>query len=155
MAGAVGNAFNGSSTFFSSLAVHKFGFKKTYTCILIFEIILAASIYFLRKNTYLYVICVCLSFICQGTHFSCFPTAVNNIFGLRLGGLVFSFLVFGVTLSSFLGFVLVNIGTSIPTLAIYIAAAISAVVALLILIRFDESPLRAGVESQKQENQDS
>lgn len=137
-----------------SFAVQKYGFKRIYFGVLIAEIILAASIYFLRKNTAFYSIWVCMSFFCQGTHFSCFPSGVNAIFGLSLGGLVFSFLVFAVSLSSFAGFLIVNFGGSnIPTLAVYIIAAVCAACALLLLIKFDETPFKVERGSQKQKQE--
>jgi len=50
------------------------------------QLIVSLSIYSVREHEALYVIWVSLSFLCEGGHFSMFPTVTAKMFGIQYGG---------------------------------------------------------------------
>ena len=82
VAGALGAMCNGLSSFGWGTVIDKLGFKRIYAIIMLIEICVAFSIYFSRSHQYLYILLVCCSFLCQGGHFSCFPSISVKVFGI-------------------------------------------------------------------------
>jgi len=50
---------------------------------------------------------VSLSFLCEGGHFSMFPTVAAKIFGIQYGGQIYTIMFFFIAFSSTLGFLIV------------------------------------------------
>ena len=59
----------------------KYGFKKTFTVIMVLQLISNLLIYPLRKSPYCYIFFVCLSLMTEGAHFVLFPGVSATIFG--------------------------------------------------------------------------
>ena len=86
LAGALGSVCNGSSRIMWASIQDKFGFKRVYFCLLLIQIVMCFSIFYLKSYAFLYVSCICFSFLCEGGHFSMFPTAAAKIFGIQNAG---------------------------------------------------------------------
>jgi MFS transporter, OFA family, oxalate/formate antiporter len=81
-AGAIGSVCNGGSRIFWATLQDKYGFKKVYTCLLTLQLIVAFSIYSVKESAFFYTLWVSFSFLCEGGHFSMFPTLSAKIFGI-------------------------------------------------------------------------
>jgi hypothetical protein len=88
----------------------------------------------------LYIIWVCISYLCEGGQFSCFPVVMANIFGLTNGGIITTLAFIAVPVSSISSFLLVYFDFE-PT-NIYIVGAVLTFINLCILIVFDESEMK-------------
>lgn len=84
--GAIGSVFNGSSRILWATLQDKFGFKKVYLCLMLLQLVTCSAIYFSKNNFFLYTVLVACSFLCEGGHFSMFPTVSAKVFGIKSGG---------------------------------------------------------------------
>lgn len=88
----------------------KFGFKSVYFVLMSIQLCVSCSIYYVRKDPVLYVIWVALAFLCEGGHFSMYPTACVKLFGIQEGGQIFTVMFLITPLSSLLGLLIVETG---------------------------------------------
>lgn len=83
LAGSLGGIMNGAGRIVWAALQDKYGFKLIYFLILIIQIIISGTIYFVVSwNKYMYVVWVAISYSTLGAHFSVFPTVCTTIFGL-------------------------------------------------------------------------
>ena len=80
-----------------------------------------------------------MSYLCEGGHFSVFPTAIVKIFGITNGGFITTLAFFAVPVSSIMSFVCVQLDFHFHT--ILIIASILTFINLCILIKFDDSEM--------------
>ena len=104
IAGAVGSVCNGSSRVIWASFQDKYGFKKVYLVLLIVQLIISSALWSCRFNPILYILGVGIAFLCEGGHFSMFPTACVNIFGIVNGGFVYSMMYCFIPLSALVSF---------------------------------------------------
>lgn len=57
------------------------GFKRVYAIILSIQVVICFTIYFAAQNPTLYTIWICLSWSCEGGHFSIFPPLSGKLYG--------------------------------------------------------------------------
>jgi len=108
IAGAIGSLCNGGSRIFWATIQDGYGFKKVYYVLLTIQLFVSLTMYHWRGNVIFYILCVALSFFCEGGNFSMFPTVAVNIFGVTNGGQIFTIMFFAVPLSSNFGFLMVH-----------------------------------------------
>lgn len=76
LAGSVGALVNGIFRVLWSLLLDKYSFRTIYSIILVIQIIMACSIYFIVViNKYLYMVWIIISYACLGGNFTTFPVA--------------------------------------------------------------------------------
>ena len=85
-AGALGSLCNGGSRILWATLYDHYGFKKVYFTLLCIQLVVSSTIFYLKMQPTLYTIWVGLSFLCEGGHFSLFPTLTCRIFGMTNGG---------------------------------------------------------------------
>lgn len=73
--GSFGSVANGVSSFVMASVMDKVSFKKVYTATMLLQLVVSASIYYLRFDAIIYTICVSCVGWCHGVHCSCFPAA--------------------------------------------------------------------------------
>jgi len=113
--GALGSVANGVSRFIWAFLQDKLGFKKVYMVLLVLQLILTSTIYFIATVPGLYLVWVMLSLSCEGGNFSMFPTVTSATYGLKVGPQLYSIIFSANGLSSITGallvkFVLADIG---------------------------------------------
>jgi hypothetical protein len=108
--------------------------------ILVIQIAVSSTIYFISYNKFLYIIWVCLSYICLGGHFSVFPTACVNIFGIKIGPKIFTFLFTAIGSTGIMGFLIGKYLLSILGYGMFftIASTLSLFSLALLIFSFDE-----------------
>ena len=82
IAGSVGSLCMAGSKLMWSLLYDHFGFKRIYACIMLTQIVVAASITMTTGSPMLYTIFTGLSFAFAGAHCSLFATFCAEIFGI-------------------------------------------------------------------------
>ena len=60
----------------------KFGFRPVYFVLLSIQLVVSLTIWEVKSNGTLYILWVSLAFLCEGGHFSMFPTATVKVFGM-------------------------------------------------------------------------
>jgi hypothetical protein len=105
--------------------------------ILIIQVAISSTIYFAINYKSLYIVWVCLSYFCLGGHFSVFPTACVNIFGMKIGPKVYTILFTAIGITSIFGFLtskylLSHIGYEI----FFMSSCLMTLLSLVILIFF-------------------
>jgi nitrate/nitrite transporter NarK len=108
LAGSIGSLCNGASRIMWATLIDSYGFKRVYFVLLVIQMFVAITMYPFRSYEYFYILCVGLSYTCEGGHFSMFPTAGASIFGVANGGQIFTIMFFTVPLSSNFGFLMVH-----------------------------------------------
>ena len=86
LAGAIGSICNGSSRIFWATLQDKYGFRNVYFWLLVLQLLISFTIFYVRKEAFLYTLWVACAFLCEGGHFSMFPTAAVKLFGIQNGG---------------------------------------------------------------------
>ena len=90
---------------------------------------------------------VACSFLCEGGHFSMFPTVSARVFGIRSGGLIGAFVMFAVPVASTTSFIIENYyGDDIPHWAIFACSAVLTVINIALLYFFDDRPILTAKE---------
>lgn len=149
LAGALGSVCNGCSRIFWASLQDKFGFKRVYFCLLLIQLGVSFTIFLVRKNVVLYTIWVCLSYLCEGGHFSMFPTAAVNIFGIENGGQIFSIMFQANSCSAIASFVVVQLTKENKNNhAVFNIAGILTAINFVLLYFFDDQPMK---KPQKEE----
>ena len=104
---------------------------------------MSISIYYAKSNDFLYILCVALSFLCEGGHFSCFPAACVKIFGIQNGGQIFTIMFFAIPISSLTSFFIVEFGKdSIDPQTIFVCASVLTVINMIQLYFFDDREMK-------------
>ena len=141
-AGAFGSICNGGSRIMWASLQDKYGFKKVYCVIMVLQLIISATTYYVRKDGTLYIIWVSIAFLCEGGHFSMFPTAAVKLFGIQNGGFLFTIMFFFIPLSSIIGFLIIQFGQDyISFEAVYQIAAGLSGLNLVLLYFFNENEI--------------
>lgn len=142
-AGSIGALANGASRIFWATLYDQYGFKRTYAVILAIQFTVSLVMYPLRASAYIYTLCVALTLLCEGGHFSLFPAAAANIFGLENGGQIFTLMFFAVPSSSMLGFGLVYFYQDVLGVQnIFLISSLLTAANMAILFFFDEQPMK-------------
>ena len=94
---------NGGCRFLWGYLMDKFGFKPLMSVIAGIEIVLAGSIYFVVKYSFLYVICILLIAACIGGHFSILAPLFNKVYGVEIGPQCYGFCGFCIGVSNLIG----------------------------------------------------
>lgn len=142
-AGSLGSVLNGGSKVLNGILADKIGFKKIYYVVLILQIILASTIYFIAQlDKAFYVIWVGLSQFALGAHFTLFPYVTARVFGIQSGGILYSILFNGFTIGSLLGFFIQTFLHEYISNEVFffIATAFSAC-SLVLLYFFNDNPI--------------
>lgn len=108
IAGAIGTVCNGVSRVFWPTLQDRFGFRRIYYCLLTVQLITSLFIYRVKSNAELYILCVALSFLCEGGHFSMFSVAGVTIFGVENGALINTFVNWAIPMTSLFGLLMTN-----------------------------------------------
>jgi uncharacterized membrane protein (DUF106 family) len=93
---------------------------------------------------------VCLSYLCEGAHFSCFPAMICQVFGITNGGVLATLAHFAVPVASISSFTLIYNGAN--THAIFIIAAVLSAVNLVILYFFDDTKMVRNTSKEEKES---
>ena len=143
LAGSLGAIFNGASRIFWATLQDKIGFKKVYFIVCLIQALVSSTIFFIADaNKYLYVVWVCLSYLCLGAQFSIFPTACAYIFGMKSGGQIYSFMFTAFGLSSLSGFFVAKFALkSIGYETFFFLAAFLTLCSLVLLYFFNDQPI--------------
>ena len=141
--GSISMMFNGLSRVLWGRFFDKYGFKRVYFVLLVVQFVTSLTIYLLIKNPILYTIWVACAIACEGGHFCLFPAVCAHIFGIQNGGQIYTIMMLFLPLSSLLGFFMVEFGNKekIPYSAIFYFSAAITFINLLILYKFDDSPM--------------
>ena len=143
-AGAIGAVCNGASRIVWATLQDKYGFKRVYFVLLVIQLLVSALVYPLRADAPAYLLCVALSFACGGGHFSMFPRASVEVFGLQNGGQIFTAMFFAIPVSSNVGLLLARYAQPhVGAQSIFWFASLLTLLNIILLHWFDESPLRA------------
>ena len=151
IAGSLGAVCNGGSRLMWASLLDKYRFNHVYGVIMVIQLAISSTIYFTRKSPSLYIIWVCISYLCEGGQFSCFPVVIANIFGLTNGGVVTTLAFWAVPTSSLSSFALVFFKA--PPLYIYIVGAVLTFFNMVILFKFDDSEMQRSYDKTKQGQQ--
>ena len=117
----------------------KFGFRPVYLILMSIQLCISVSIYYVRKDPVLYVIWVAGAFLCEGGHFSMFPTACVKLFGIQQGGLIFTVMFLITPVSSLLGLLIVETGgKNVNELVFFVAGALTLTNIILLYFYKDE-----------------
>ena len=81
LAGAIGSVCNGCSRYFWASLQDIFGFRRVYFVVMCIQMVISATIYYVKDSAALYTMWVAFSFLCEGAHFSQFPAVTSKIFG--------------------------------------------------------------------------
>lgn len=101
------------------------------------QIITALLIMPTRNSPFCYVLFVCLSFACEGAHFSLFPSLCSRVFGKVNGGLIFTLMFLGCPAgANVITIIYQKVGESI----FYIVAGVS-VLNIVLIFLYDETPM--------------
>lgn len=114
---------------------------------MLIQLTVSATIYFTRQSPNLYIISVCVSYLCEGGQFSCFPVVIANIFGITNGGIITTFAFLAVPISSLSSFALVAL--EVETTYIYYVGTALTFFNLVILYSFDDSEWLRDYEDTK------
>ena len=80
--------------------------------------------------------------MCEGGHFSMFPTAAVKLFGIQNGGQIFTIMFFAVPLSSMAGFVIEHFGKSFISIeAVFLIGSLFTFLNMILLYYFDDSEM--------------
>ena len=110
IAGAIGSICNGGSRFVWATLQDKLGFRPVYAIIMCLQLFTCCAIHFSLTSPTFYTTLVATSFLCEGGHFSMFPTVSARVFGIKSGGQIFTIIFFAVPIASTASFLLVNFG---------------------------------------------
>lgn len=142
VAGALGSFMNGSSRIMWASLQDYFGFRAIYMILLIIQLITAVTLYSAKDSTIVYSSLLCLSFLCEGGHFSTFPAAAVKLYGIQEGGKIFTISFFAVPLSSMLGFVLAHYVKSADEQTILYFGGFLTFTNIILLMAFDEDEIK-------------
>lgn len=142
IAGSIGSFVNGSSRIFWASLLDKYGFKAIYMIMLFIQLVSSLFIYSARTNTFLYCVFVCLTFLCEGGHFSTFPAAAVKIYGIEEAGKIFTISFFAVPLSSLLGFALAQHKEYTGEQSIFLFGSFLTMVNIALLFIFDDGAMK-------------
>lgn len=140
IAGAIGSVCNGTSRVFWASLMDRFSFRSVYACLLLLELAVSLSIYYVRDQPVLYPIWVGLSYWCEGGHFSMFATAGVQIFGIKNGGTIFSVIFLATPVTSTLSFILIK--ENLPTQTILWVGSAMTAFNLVLLYFFNDKPFK-------------
>ena len=144
MVGAIASVVNGVMRIVQGQMVDKLGFKKVYALLLGIQLFVTLLMYRMRKNENFYAVCVSLSFMCWGGHFSLFPTACVDYFGIRNGGMIFTWMFFAVPCSSLVGLVVVMYWmTEIGISSIFMLGTVLTLLNVVLLTTLEEAKKHA------------
>lgn len=119
---------------------------------MVIQLAVSCSLWNVKENEYLYPLWISLSFLCEGGHFSMFPTVTAKIFGIQFGGQIFTIMFFFISLSSTTGFVLVNYVKQIDhQIMFYIAGGLT-FLNIVLLFFLDESEMLSKATLEKVRN---
>jgi hypothetical protein len=111
---------------------------------LVIQFFTSIFIFVFKDNALMYSILICLSFLCEGGHFSTFPACAVKIFGIAEGGKIFTICHFAVALSSLAGFFLKKY---IREAFIFIVAATLTFINIVLLLLFDETEIKVVINT--------
>lgn len=92
LVGSLSSLFNGGGRLFWGIVFDKIDFKKTYSIILIIQILVLATMRFISDYKASYLIWVCIGLLCEGGHFVIFPPISLRVFGPNVGSKIYCFL---------------------------------------------------------------
>jgi MFS family permease len=142
LSGSVGAFVNGIFRFIWSALLDKYSFKLIYSIILVTQVIMACTVYFVVQQKYLYMLWIIISYACLGGNFTTFPVASVQVFGMKAGGILFGFICLANGASSFLGFILYTYATFISEEAFFFIAGALSLMSLIVLhVFFDMDAL--------------
>lgn len=142
LAGALGSVCNGSSRIIWAALQDRFGFRPVYFVLLCLQLFVSCTIYYVRTNGTLYIIWVSIAFLCEGGHFSMFPTAAVKLFGIQNGGYIFTIMFFFIPASSIAGFLVIQFGKNhISFETVYWIAGVLTAINIVLLYLFDDSEM--------------
>ena len=98
--GAIGAICNGLSRLIVGILQDRYGFKKLYGCLLSIQLVNTFVIFHVRGNAPLYFICVAYAFLMNGAHVGCFPPLAVQLFGMKSGPKMASFVTYSACLSA-------------------------------------------------------
>jgi OFA family oxalate/formate antiporter-like MFS transporter len=99
--GSVCSICNGGFRIVFGLGYDYFKFRIVFTIMMMINIIIFSTIYFVNDNKYLYAIYIGLAAGVEGGNFAIFPTFTVENFGIKIGTKVYTYVSFGVVLATF------------------------------------------------------
>lgn len=109
---------------------------------LFIQLVSSLFIYSARTNTLMYSIFVCLTFLCEGGHFSTFPASAVKIYGIKEAGKIFTISFFAVPLSSLLGFALAQYKEYTGEQSIFLVGSFLTFMNMILLFFFDDGEMK-------------
>ena len=143
LAGAIGSVCNGSSRPVWAALQDHYGFRKVYLVVMCIQMVVSASIYYVKTDSVLYTLWVAVSFLCEGAHFSQFPAITSKIFGQQNGGEIFTIIFLVIPASSALSYLMNVFGKeSIHPATIFWISSIFSLANIVLLYFLDERPIK-------------
>ena len=144
LAGAFGSVGNGFSRVILASLQDKYGFRKVYFCVMVTELLLASTIWSVKKNEYLYPAWIVITFICQGSHFACFPAVTSKIFGIEYGGQIYTIIFILNPISTLASYLLIHFGGEklAKSPVLFYISCVFVVINIGLLYLLDEQPIR-------------
>lgn len=81
--GSISSIFNGCFRFVWASIMDKTSFRSTYTILLCIQIFLLSTLYYIASIDALFLLWISMIMMCEGGHFSLFPTVFANLFGRK------------------------------------------------------------------------
>lgn len=82
MVASIGAIFN-SARFLWSWALDYYSYRLVYGTLLVTQIILNCTIFFVNSNAFFYAVWICVFMFCEGGHFVLAPNILKKIFGSK------------------------------------------------------------------------
>jgi hypothetical protein len=99
--GSAASFCNGGSRFFFGMGYDILKFRFIYSIMMILNIVIYSTIYFVNDNKYIYPIYVGLATSLYGGNFAIFPAFTVNNFGIKIGAKVYSYMLISMMLANF------------------------------------------------------
>lgn len=152
IAGMFGSVCNGGGRIFWAGLQDRFGFKTIYLVIMLIQLTISCTLWNVKDNNFLYPLWISLSFLCEGGHFSMFPTVTAKIFGIQFGGQIFTMMFFFISLSSTSGFLLANYVKQIDHQTMFYIAGGLTLLNIILLFFLEESEMVSKATLEKIKN---
>jgi len=140
------SAVFGALRFTWSAALDKSTYKVVYGTLLVFQIILSATMVFAANDRWMFATWVCLTIYCEAAHFTLIPNILKKIYGEQAAALYGIMLTYtGVCSLILLGLLASPLGTAYIWF-FELTAVMSAVALVILLTLFSEEPFVPDME---------
>lgn len=154
--GSIGSVANGLSRVCWGSMQDRLGFRTNYRIVLITELFVFSLMpWIVQTNQYLYMVCVFMGYASLGAHFVLFPNVMVQIFGLKGGVQLCSFIYVTRCPSALSGLfiskaLVTNFGEASYSIMCYTSCVFILISTLVLETIFKDKPIRKDVEPEKE-----